>query len=171
VSSTDGSDVEAVEVSGAAYGTITNPPLYDPERRIAIGYDSGNGLVQAFRLADCLTPLWRARLDHAAHMILFSATGELVLHHHRGPRLARTRWGRRLGQAGSGLARSPSIRRAMARRSCDEVVVLDIETGQERARCAVPSMFQSVLFPAPGFARDVYWCTFSTLARLEVAPA
>jgi hypothetical protein len=32
-------------------------------------------------------------------------------------------------------------------------------------------MFQSVLFPAPGWGRDLYWCTFSTVARLEVAPA
>jgi hypothetical protein len=32
-------------------------------------------------------------------------------------------------------------------------------------------MFQSVLFPTPGLQRDLYWCTFSTLARLEVAPA
>jgi hypothetical protein len=30
-------------------------------------------------------------------------------------------------------------------------------------------MFQSVLFPAPGFARYLYWCTFSTIARLEVS--
>jgi hypothetical protein len=48
------------------------------------------------------------------------------------------------------------------------VVVLDIETGSETARARVPSMFQSVLFPAPGWERDLYWCTFSTLARLEV---
>jgi hypothetical protein len=32
-------------------------------------------------------------------------------------------------------------------------------------------MFQSVLFPAVGWERDLYWCTFSTLARLEVVPA
>jgi hypothetical protein len=102
-------------------------------------------------------------------MILFAATGELVLHDHHGPRLAQTRWGRRLGQAASGPIQSPSVRRAMARQARDEVVVLDAQTGQERARCAVPSVFQSVLFPAPGFGRDLYWCTFSTLARLEVA--
>jgi hypothetical protein len=51
------------------------------------------------------------------------------------------------------------------------VLVVDIETGVERARARVPTMFQSVLFPAPGFGRDLYWCTFSTLARLEVTPA
>lgn len=68
----------------------------------------------------------------------------------------------------SGLAQSASLRRAMSRRASDEVVVLDIGTGLERARCPVPTMFQSVLFPAPGLERDLYWCTFSTLARLEV---
>ncbi len=47
-------------------------------------------------------------------------------------------------------------------------MIVDIETGDERARARVPSMFQSVVFPAPGFDRDLYWCTFSTLARLEV---
>ncbi len=168
VSTTDCTDAEAIEVSGAARGTATNPPVYDPGRRIAVGYDSGNGVVQAFRFEDRLAPLWRAKLDHAAHMILFPATGELVLHHHRGPALARTRLARRVGQAASGLARSPRVREALARRASDEVVVVDIETGQEKARCAVPTMFQSVLFPAPGFERDIYWVTFSTLARLEV---
>jgi hypothetical protein len=168
VSTSDCADVEAVEVSGAARGTASNPPVYDPGRRIAVGYDSGNGVVQAFRFDGRLAPLWRAELDHAAHMILFPASGELVLHHHRGPRLARTRLGRRFGQAASGLARSPGVREALARRAADEVVVLDIETGQEKARCPVPTMFQSVLFPAPGFERDIYWVTFSTLARLEV---
>jgi hypothetical protein len=168
---TDPQDVEAVEISGLPRGTVTNPPLYDPVRRIALGYDSGNGVVQAFRFRNQLQPLWRAKLDHAAHMVLFPATGELVLHDFRGPRFSRTWLGRRLGQAGSGLARSPRIRRAVARGSADQVVVVDIESGAERARCPVPSLFQSVLFPAPGFARDLYWCTFSTLARLEVVPA
>jgi hypothetical protein len=168
VSCSDCSDTEMVEVSGTAHGTITNPPLYDPSRAIAVAYDSGNGVVQAYRFDGRLAPLWRAQLNHAAHMILFAGTGELVLHDHHGPRLAQTGWGRRLGQAVSGLAQSPSVRRAMARRARDEVVVLDVQTGQERARCPVPSMFQSVLFPAPGFERDLYWCTLSTLARLEV---
>jgi hypothetical protein len=170
VSCSDSRDSETVEVSGASRGTITNPPLYDAARGIAVAYDSGNGVVQAFRFDGRLAPAWRARLDHAAHMILFAETGELVLHHHHGPRLARTRWGRRLGQAASGLAQSPAVRRTMTRQARDEVVVLDIETGQERARCPVPTMFQSVLFPAPGFDRDLYWCTFSTLARLAVTP-
>lgn len=168
VSISDCADVEAVEVSGAGRGTATNPPIYDPVRRIAVGYDSGNGTVQAFRFDGRLAPLWRAELNHAAHMILFQATGELVLHHHRGSRLAQTNLGRRLGHSASGLARSLAVREALARGAADEVVVLDIATGREKARCRVPTMFQSVLFPAPGFERDIYWVTFSTLARLSV---
>ncbi len=168
VSTSDCADHEIVEVSGLSRGAVTDPPLYDAERKIAVGYDSANGVVQAFRFDGRLMPLWRLELDHAAHMVFFQATGELVMHHFRSGRFARTQLARRPGRATAGLARSAAVRRAMASRTADEVVVLDIETGAERARCPVPSMSQSVLFPAPGFGRDLYWCTFSTLARLEV---
>ena len=168
ISVSDCADNEAVNVSGAPRGAVTDPPLYDPARRIVVAYDSANGVVQAFRFRNQLVSLWRAELNHAAHMVLFPSTGELVMHDYRGPRLAQTRAARWVGKRTSGLVRSPAVRRAMTRGSADEVVVLDIETGEERARCQVPSMFQSVLFPAPGFKRDLYWCTFSTLARLEV---
>ena len=62
------------------------------------------------------------------------------------------------------------VRRGLGRVATDDVVIVDIETGDERARARVPSMFQSVLFPTAGFGRDLYWCTFSTLARLAVTP-
>jgi hypothetical protein len=169
VSLDDPDDREAVEVCGLPRGTVTDPPLYDPGRRIAIAYDSGNGVVQAFRFESALRPLWRRELAHAAHMVQFPGTGELVMHDFHGPRFAHTRVARALGGRWSGPARSARVRRALGRRAGDDVVVLDIETGAERGRARVPSMFQSVLFPAPGFRRDLYWCTFSTLARLEVA--
>jgi hypothetical protein len=142
--------------------------VYDPKRRIAVGYDSGNGVVQAFRFDSELRPLWRAPLAHAAHMILFEDTGELIVHDFRGPRFARTRAARVAARRSSAPARSRAVRQALARVSTDQVIVLDIETGAERARAEVPSMFQSVLFPAPGFGRDLYWCTFSTIARVAV---
>jgi hypothetical protein len=34
---------------------------------------------------------------------------------------------------------------------------------------ATGSPFQSVLFPAPGFGREVYYVSFSTVARAFVA--
>jgi hypothetical protein len=102
-------------------------------------------------------------------MIHFPETEEVVLHDFHDPAAARTRAARALAGRWSGPARSPRIRRALSRRSGDDVVVIDIETGSERARARVPSMFQSVLFPPAGFGRDLYWCAFSTLARPEVA--
>jgi hypothetical protein len=35
-------------------------------------------------------------------------------------------------------------------------------------RVATGSRVQSVLFPAPGWARDAYYCSFTTLARVSV---
>ena len=124
--------------------------------------------MTALRFGDRLEPIWQRRLAHAAHMIGFRDTGELVLHDFQGPGLLRTGVARELGRRWSHPAHSAPIRNALARASGDDVVIVDIETGEERARARVPSMFQSVVFPAPGFDRDLYWCTFSTLARLEV---
>ena len=161
-------DHEAVEVCGLPRGAVTDPPLYDPERRIAIAYDSANGVVQAFRFGDLLTPLWRRELAHAAHMIFYPESGELVLHDYRGPAFARTRAGRAGGRRLTAVMRNERLRRLATRMSRDEVVVVDIETGAERGRAAVPSLMQSVVFPAPGFGRDLYWCTMTTLARVAV---
>jgi hypothetical protein len=171
VSLDDASDKESVEVSGMPRGTVTNPPLYDEHRRIAVGYDSGNGVVQAFHFGEDgrLRPLWRRELNHAAHMILYPDTGEVVLGDYHGPRVARSALFRGLARRSSRPAGITRVRRALAQTSGDDVVVVDVETGEERARARVPSMFQSVLFPSAGFGRDLYWCTFSTIARLEVA--
>jgi len=48
-------------------------------------------------------------------------------------------------------------------------VVLDVTTGAELARVDTESPVQSVLFPTPGFARDVYVCSFTTVSRVAVA--
>ena len=51
----------------------------------------------------------------------------------------------------------------------DQVVVLDLETGAERARARTGSPLQSVVFPTAGFGRDLYLCSFTTLSRVTVA--
>lgn len=169
VSLEDPDDVERVEVCGAARGAVTNPPLYDAERRIAVAYDSANGVVQAFRFDGRLAPLWRRELSHAAHMLLHPGTGELVLHDFHGPAIGRTRAGRAASRRATAVMRRGALRRLATRGSRDEVVVVDVETGAERGRAAVPSLLQSVVFPAPGFGRDLYWCTMTTIARVAVA--
>ena len=133
-------EVQLTEVCGLPGGIVANPPAVDPERRIAVGYDSGNGVVAAFHLDDSgrvAGPAWRRELDHAAHPLRYADTGELVLLHH-----------------------DPA--------SGEQLVVLDIATGAELARAATGSPVQSVLFLAPGFERDLYVCSFTTVARVAV---
>lgn len=130
--------VALTEVCGLPGGLVANPPAIDAERRIAVAYDSGNGVVAAFRFDEqgATTPLWRRDMNHAAHPLRFPDTGELVLCDYD------------------------------VARNADQMVVLDIETGAELARADTGSPIQSVLFGAPGFARDLYYCSFTTLAHI-----
>ena len=50
----------------------------------------------------------------------------------------------------------------------DHVVVLDIETGVVKAREPSGSTPQSVVFQSPGWGRDFYTCSFTTLTRTAV---
>ncbi|MFZ4811358.1 MAG: hypothetical protein ACOYL9_08455 [Ilumatobacteraceae bacterium] len=133
--------VTLTEICGQPGGVIANPPAIDPGRRIAVGYDSGNGVVAAFEIGDdgTCTPRWTAELDHGAHPLRFAGSGELVLGHHD------------------------------ATRAIEQIVVLDIETGAELGRVDTGSPVQSVLFGAPGFDRDLYLCTFAGVTRVSVA--
>lgn len=124
-------NVDRAEICGRPGGLIANPPVVDVGRQIAVGYDSGNGVVAAFD-AETLEPRWRREQDHGSHLLLFSGSGELVTGDH------------------------------------DDVVVVDVATGDELARTSTGSGLQSVLFPMPGFDRDVYVCTFFTISRIAV---
>jgi hypothetical protein len=130
--------VSMTEICGRSNGLVANPPVVDEARRIVVGYDSGNGVLAAFDVAGNgrTTPRWRREQNHACHPLLFADTGELVTNDHDAARMA------------------------------DEIVVLDIETGAERLRVDAGSAVQSVVFPAPGFGRDFYYCSFATLTRV-----
>jgi hypothetical protein len=131
-------DVTLTEICGLPNGLVANPPMVDPARRIVVGYDSGNGVLAAFDIAaDGSTTLrWRRQQHHGCHPLLFGDTGELVTNDHDADRMA------------------------------DDIVVLDIETGRERVRVDAASAVQSVLFPAAGFGRDFYYCSFAALTRV-----
>jgi hypothetical protein len=166
-------DPEFIEICGEPHGTVTDPPLYDPKRRIALAYDSGNGVLGAWRLPDDGGPLellWRKPCATASHMIRYPDTGEIAVGDFNNglPALSGPRTQALATRSGRLLA-SRRLRAAGARRSHDDVVLLDIKTGEERARAPVPSLFQSVLFPAPGWNRDLYYVTLSTIARVSVA--
>jgi hypothetical protein len=168
VSLADAGDHDAVEISGAARGACTNPPLYDPVRRIAVGYDSGNGVIAAWRHTDAgsLEPLWQRALATAGHLIRFPDTGTIVAYDFRAPVVFRTRAYRAVARRAAPLVARPGVRRALARATAEDVVLLDIATGEERARASVPTLFQSVVFAAPGWSNDLYYCSFSSIARV-----
>jgi hypothetical protein len=50
-----------------------------------------------------------------------------------------------------------------------DVVILDIATGDELARADSGGGVQSVLFPTPGFERDLYVCSLLAVSRVAVA--
>ena len=90
--------------------------------------------------ADTLEVLWTRDLDHAAHPLMLPATGEVVL---------------------GDFSREVGV---------EDVVVLDVTTGEERGRVSTQSLVQSVVFPAFGDGGEVYWTSFMTLSRIAVAP-
>ncbi len=166
----DDDTARSVEVSGLPYGTQSNPPGWDPVGRVVVGYDAAHAVLAAWRMTgEELEPLWRREgFAHAGHLILYPDTRELVVQDWQDrplpPRLRRAT--RPLLGA---LARVPAARRAAVRAGRgDRLVVLDLDTGMERAACAVPSATQAYLFPAPGFGRDVYYQSLTSIARVHV---
>lgn len=167
----DAASIRSTEISGLPRGTQSNPPAWDRRRQVVVAYDSGNAVLRAWRMeGDELLPLWRREdFAHAGHVVLYPDTRELVVQDWRGPGnpsqpavRAAVRGAMRL------LSRSEAMRRAAALRGGDELVVLDLDDGAERARLPVPSPSQAYLFPAPGFARDFYYQSITTIARAAV---
>lgn len=136
----DSDDSDAWPICGCNGGSVTNPPLYDRQRHIVIGYDSANRHIRAWRFdpeSRALTPLWHhTPFGCASHMILYTDTGELVTNDYR-------RYG-------------------------EEVVVLDIASGEEKGRVRVGGLNQGVVFPSVGWGRDFYWSSMGRVARVFV---
>ena len=168
----DDGAVRSVEISGLPYGTESNPPGWDPERGIVVAYDAGNAVVRAWRVqGDELEPLWRRDgLAHAGHLIVYPDTRELVVGDWRDAKLLRRPLVRRVGRAlGPVLGGLSAAREAALRFAGDRLVVLDLDSGADKARVDVPSPTQGYLFPAPGFGRDIYYQSLTTIARVVVA--
>lgn len=136
----DAQDHASWPVCGLAGGSITNPPLVDTRRNIVLGYDSANRVLQAWRAAP--------------------QTGTLS-----------ALWSRRPFGCASHMLLYPDTGEVVIndyRRLGEEVVVLDITTGAERARVRVGGLTQGVVFPSTGWSRDIYWSSMGRLARVYV---
>jgi len=140
VSMRDARDHSAITVSGLPGGSITNPPLVDLQRRIVVGYDSANRHLAAWRF----DPHHDA-LEPLWHKSDFGCASHMLLYAQTGELLVNDY--RRLGE---------------------EVVVLDIASGTEQGRVRSGGLTQGVVFPSPGWSRDIYWSSMGRLARIYV---
>jgi hypothetical protein len=140
VSLSDASNHEWIEISGLPAGSITNPPLFDITRRIVVAFDSANKVLKA----------WRFAVDEGALQPLwqkqnFGAASHMILYADTGELVVNDY--RRMGE---------------------EVVVLQMETGEEKGRVRSGGITQGVVFPSVGWSRDLYWCSMGRLARVFV---
>jgi len=166
----DQNALRSVEISGLPYGTESNPPAWDPERGVVVAYDAGNAVLRAWKLVgDELEPLWRKDdFAHAGHLIVHPDTRELVVQDFRDLKISRRRGLRRLFRRSvQSLGRHALVRRYPVIGQ-DSLAVLDLDTGEEKGRVGVPSPSQSFLFPAPGFDRDIYYLSMTSMARITV---
>jgi hypothetical protein len=167
----DPDSLGSVEISGLPFGTESNPPAWDPVGGVVVAYDAGNAVIRAWKLVgDDLEPIWQLDgLAHAGHLIVFPDTRELVVQDYSDLPARRTKFARRfLWPTLRRLGRSRAMRRAALPIGSDSLVVLDLDTGQEKGRVRIPSSSQAFLFPAPGFDRDLYYLSVTTIARVSV---
>ena len=104
----------------------------------------------------------------SGHLIVFPDTRELVVQDFRDLPFTRKRNLRKFFRRSvQSLGRHAVVRRYPVIGQ-DSMVVLDLDTGEEKGRVKVPSPTQSFLFPAPGFDRDLYFLSMSSMARITV---
>jgi len=136
-------DHQAWEVSGLPHGSITNPPLVDLKTNTVIAYDSSNRVLRAWQLQQSAG---RTALEPLWQKTGFGCASHMMLYSDSGELVLNDyrRWG-------------------------EEVVVLDILTGIEKARVRSGGLTQGVVFPSVGWQRDLYWSSMGRLARIFVA--
>jgi hypothetical protein len=131
----DPNRIEVIRPFDKKMGSIFSPPAFDPRKKIALAFDTGNGLLAGVRysLAKGLEKIWHKPIRISMQMILYSDTSEIVVNDFK-----------------TGF---------------DNLVVLDIETGKEKGRVATQSPTANGMFLSPGWSRDFYYCSIGTVAR------
>lgn len=140
VSMADARDHTHTTISGLPGGSVTNPPLVDLRRRIVVAYDSANRYLRAWQFDPA-----NGTLRSLWHKPDFGCASHMLLYPDSGELIV-------------------NDYRAFG----EEVVLLDIATGLERARVRSGGLTQGVVFPSPGWGRDLYWSSMGRLARIFV---
>ena len=106
-----------------------------------IGYDSANRHLQAWRFDDAAK-----ELKPLWHKSAFGCASHMLLYPQTGELVIND-----------------------YHRAREEVVMLAIESGAELGRVRCGGLNQGVVFPSPGWGRDVYWSSMDRLSRVFVA--
>ena len=130
-------------ISGLPGGAITNPPLIDRQRQIVVAFDSANRHLRAWQIKAHASEPHRVELQALWHHSNFGAASHLLL-----------------------MADTGELCVNDYTRFKEDLVVLDIETGQEKSRTPTGGQMQGVVFPSLGWHRDIYWCSMDRLARI-----
>jgi hypothetical protein len=109
---------------------------------VAVAWDTANTGLVAFDVSPGARNemLWYQPFRSSMQPLLFPATGELVVN---------------------------DFRHLEDGSTSDDLVVLDLATGRMKARVATGAIRYSGMFLTPGWNRDLYYCTFGTVARVR----
>jgi hypothetical protein len=141
ISTEDATDVLRLVATEHPGGWVIAPPLVHDG--VVIVWDTGNTGMAAFDIASGPEPemLWFQPFRSSMQPLLFPDTGELVINDFR-----------LLGE----------------NRTSDDIVVLDFRTGQMKSRVPTGASRMNGMFLTPGWDRDLYYCSFGTIARIRV---
>ncbi len=141
ISAADQTDVVTLVPTEYPSGWVIAPPLVHDG--VAVVWDTGNTGVAAFDITAPGGPemLWFQPFRTSMQPMLFPDTGELIINDYR-----------QLDEY----------------ETSDDIVVLDLRTGQMKARVPTGATRMNGMFLCPGWDRDLYYCTFGTVARIRV---
>ncbi len=121
-------------------GWVIAPPLV--AAGIAVTWDTGNTGLAAFDISPGAggEMLWFQPFRSSMQPVLFPESGELVTNDFR------------YLDDGS---------------TSDDLVVIDVATGRMKARVGTGAVRYNGMFLTPGWRRDLYYCSFETVARIQ----
>ncbi len=129
-------DIQSIAPFGTPGGGIIAPPVYVPEHKMCIAWDSINGGVAGISDADGdLKVSWTVDARPSMQPVVFPETGEFVINDFK-----------------------PDD---------DQLIVIDIQTGEVIYRVSTGSHIANGMFLTPGGDRDIYYCSTYAVARVQ----
>ena len=130
VSTDDSTSVDSLNLFDVPHAWQGASPLYVPEKRIVMGFDTANGKVGAWKYhgPGDFTHLWTHDITNSNQPLYYPDTGEVI------------------------------VDDVLADQSVD-TVVLDLETGEEKGRTSTATRGAAGMAPSPGLGRDYYGCS------------